>query len=107
MKQTQEAIIDEIMAGWHDENLDNIRAAIRCRRDNIAAEFKMTLRVGDTVQFNDEVRPKYLAGALAEVVKVLPKNIDVQMLEQRGRFGGKVRTSVALIDLVESGGIDG
>ncbi len=97
-------LLDDILAGRHDDMLRDIKEITRKREKALAAMVHGTLKVGDSVQFNENTNPKYMIGALATVTKILPKNIDVEMAETVGRFevGFPVRTSVELVDLVES-----
>lgn len=97
-------VANEILLGGHDERLDELKDAIRARENALAQALRRSLKAGDTVQFNEKVRPQYLIGALATVTRILPKNVEVEMIEDAGRYeaGLPVKTSPNLIDLVET-----
>lgn len=82
------AIIDTIIGGGHDDSLDSLSDAIKQRRQIVAARTASSLRSGDTVAFSDLIRPKYLVGLTATVVKVNRQSVVVNCPDDAsyGRF---------------------
>lgn len=91
-----------ILNGDVDDDLDRIQASIKQRREYLASMTVSFLREGDTVRFSDRIRPKYLQGKTATVVKVNQKTIvvDCPSDPSYGRFSGskKVRCPNELIE---------
>ena len=91
-----------ILDGKFDGDLDALSNAIRERRkvaDNLKGLF---LRAGDRVQFNDKVRPKYLQGVKATVVRVNKTRAVIKLDDPTGRYGtGNTTAPYAIIDKVE------
>jgi len=57
---------------------------------------------GDEVVFNSQASPRYLIGAKAIVVRLLPRNLVISLQETRGRFAaGEMRCPPELLDKVE------
>jgi len=84
-----------------DENqLNQISAAVKNRKDSLSQIRLTTIKVGDTVKFAN-IRPTYLAGLTAKVVDVKRKTVVVSMPQnpQYGRFAGlpRVRVPISLI----------
>ena len=60
---------------------------------------------GDEVIFNPRAHPRYLIGASATVVRILPRNLVINLHETNGRFpGGEMRCPPELLDKVEQDG---
>lgn len=74
---TPDEIIDAILNGKLDEHLDTLDAVIQDRRTLNTTRKMATLKPGDTVVFSDSIRPKYLVGKTATVVKRNPKSVVV------------------------------
>lgn len=89
-----------VMSGDVDEELDVLTEAIKERKQQIVANFRLTLSVGDRVRFNDLTRPKYLQGVEATLIEKLQKNIVVLLDEPVGKFGKRIRTSVGLVEVI-------
>jgi hypothetical protein len=70
-------ILDSIIGGTHDSDLDAISDAVKQRRQILAARTVSALRPGDTVAFSDLIRPTYLIGREATVVRVNAKSVVV------------------------------
>lgn len=91
-----------ILDGKMDDSLDALTGAIRERRkqaDNLKGLF---LKAGDRVRFNNTVRPKYMAGVMATVVRVNKTRAVVKLDDPTGRFGtGNTTAPFSLIDKVE------
>ena len=92
-----------IILGQHDADLDSIEKAVRERRRIIASAAVADVRRGDTVRFNDTIRPKYLAGLRATVERVNGKSLAVRVVPEDAplaqRFGhGAFRCPVTLIE---------
>lgn len=82
------ATIADIQDGKLDDDLDIITEAIRDRRKLLASRKVIGIKPGDTVQFSDNIRPKYLVGRTATVVKRNTKSIVVSCPDDPayGRF---------------------
>jgi len=113
-----EDIIEMIQAGDLDEHLDHIGGIIDARRLTIAfhdgdgpppGNPKLghgLLRQGQNVRFNSRVRPKYLKGQTAKVMKTsteTTKTVQVRLDDQEraGRFTGIIRSYKNSLDVVE------
>jgi hypothetical protein len=89
-----------IITGTFDAELGRIRQSIKTREEMLSLAFKASLSVGDTVKFTDRVRPTYLRGMKAEVVKINDKRIKIKLPEAVGRFSGIITTPVDLVEKV-------
>lgn len=65
-----------ILNGDWDEKLDTLIEQARNRVTAIIDQ--QVFAVGDQIVINDKVRPKYLAGLRAKVLKVNPKSVQVE-----------------------------
>lgn len=94
-------IILSIINGEADADLDEITRAIRVRREVLTSITVGKLVPGSQVHFSDSIRPKYLAGMTATVVKVNPKSVIVSCPDDPayGRFrnGKNIRCPNSLI----------
>jgi hypothetical protein len=83
-------VLLSIINGEADNDLDAIIQAVRTRRQSLASLNVSSLHVGDTVHFSAEIRPRYLIGLPATVVKINPKSITVNCPDDAdyGRFQG-------------------
>ena len=70
--------VDEIAAGRHDDDLNDIMNAVRVRKDRIASSLVNSLNVGDTVLVKN-CNPKLLIGKRGIVESVHSKRIQVRM----------------------------
>lgn len=96
-------LAQQIILGAHDADLDAAERAIRERRRILAAAAVADVRRGDTVRFNDTIRPKYLAGLRATVERVNGKSLAVKVVAEDAataqRFGySTFRCPVTLIE---------
>jgi hypothetical protein len=93
----------EILDGKHDDALESIIESIKMRRATIASALRFKINAGDTVTFSDAIRPKYLAGKPATVVKVNRGSVVVSCPhdDAYGRFSGlkSVRCPLNLINI--------
>ena len=93
-------VASDIILGKHDDELDAILSAVRTRRDALAQAVGVSIKSGDTVRFNDTIRPRYLAGQTAKVSKVNRTTLTVTLTNPTvGRkFGtGPFRCPLTLI----------
>lgn len=74
-------LIARITAGEMDDHFIEIKDAIRNRQSVLDHKKRQFLAPGDKVTFAPNIRPKYLAGGTAEVVKVLQKNVTIKILD--------------------------
>ena len=95
-------VINSIEDGNCDDDLAAILDAVRSRQKVLAARNVRDLSPGDTVRFSNAIRPKYLVGKTATVVKLNKKTVVVDCPEDAsyGRFSGSsnVRCPNALIE---------
>lgn len=95
-----------ILDGKFDEDLDAITGAVRQRRKQVDSIKLLFCGPGDTVQFNSTIRPKYLQGLTATVVKVNKTTITVTCPDdpRYGRFQNSkaVKCPSSLFDKVEA-----
>jgi hypothetical protein len=80
-----EVLLDYITDGQADEWLNEIVAAVRCRRDTLRkrreSNLRMTLVVGDVVMLR-EASPKYLNDLRATVEAVKRTRVHVRIIAQ-------------------------
>jgi hypothetical protein len=70
-------IATAIVTGELDDILDHLDLSITMRRETLSDNIVNEISIGDDVRFNDSVKPKYLAGKTAKVVKINRKTIVV------------------------------
>lgn len=80
----------EIYQGKLDGHLSALAAAIRDRQKAIAQRDMGSLQPGDMVAFTGKIRPAYLAGLTATVVRVNQTTVTVSVprAPAYGRFSG-------------------
>lgn len=102
MTSLSDDFITAILDGDLDGDLDRLTAAIRDRKQTVAARVRYQVRPGDTVRFSDVIRPRYLVGLTATVTRANPKSIVVSCPQDSayGRFAGaqNVRCPLELIE---------
>src|SRR5574342_1343609 len=96
-------IISTIIDGYVDASLDGISAAIKQRRKAVNSKKMFLLNPGDTIRFNSLVRPRYLSGVKAEIIRTNQKTITVKVHEEdkfkARKYGyGEFRTPIELVD---------
>jgi hypothetical protein len=95
-------VINSIEDGNCDDDLAAILDAVRLRQKTLAARQVRDLSPGDTVRFSDAIRPKYLVGKTATVVKLNRQTVVVDCPDDPsyGRFSGSsgVRCPNSLIE---------
>lgn len=94
------AVLTAILNGEFDGDERAIYDAFKTRRGVAAQIAAASYKPGDRVRFTDAVRPKYLIGVEANVVKVNAKTVVVKMDSVQGRFGGETRCPAELIEAV-------
>jgi hypothetical protein len=80
-------VIRLILSGEMDGGLDQIVAAVRLRRESMAAVRGASIAVGNRVRVTGNVRPKYLAGATGVVDSKDGQRIRVRLDRRYGKFG--------------------
>jgi nitrogen fixation/metabolism regulation signal transduction histidine kinase len=99
-------LITDIIMGKYDEEIEQLSGAVKERKSILrgqqATALKFKLQKDSRVRFLDSVRPKYLAGVEATVVKVNPKKVLVKVDPGFGGsyFGKSINTPLSLIELV-------
>lgn len=73
--------------------MSDITENIKYRKEILAQKSKLKIRIGQKVRFSDEIRPKYLIGLEAEVKKINPKTIVVNVPNEPeyGKYAGSIR----------------
>jgi hypothetical protein len=79
-------IMDAIVGGSMDTQLDALAGAITDRRKAVAKRQLFELKPGDRVRVSGGIRPKYMIGAVGTVIRIGSARIDVQLDEDIGRF---------------------
>lgn len=83
-------LADQILNGTHDSDLEEILELVQLRRRLLADQVRRSLTSGDKVRFASTVRPQYLAGLTATVLRVTRAKVVVRIdAEFAGRFTGK------------------
>ena len=90
------------ISGENDLNkLNRIEAAVRERKQAIARQAAMSIKIGDKVTFADNIRPVYLRGLSAVVSGINRESVVVDCPDDPrfGKFSGHkhVRLPVGLI----------
>lgn len=101
-------LIETIVTGAADDQLSILDKAIKERKALLSQQksaiLKVTLGEGSRVRFTDNIRPKYLAGVGATIVKVNPKKVLLKVDERptpftKGDwFGRKLNCPLSLIE---------
>lgn len=98
---TARELVSAIIKGNFDSDFDAIQYAIQERKSVLkvvkASELRATLSPGDTVYFNDKVRPAYLKGAKATVIRMARTKVVVDLDRMIGRFHRNISVPVSLI----------
>lgn len=94
-------IIQAVLRGDADDNLDGIADATRERRKTVAHASFFTYKPGDRVRLVN-LRPKYLVGLEATVVRRNKSRIVVTLDNPPpgGRFSGEVTASPNMIEAI-------
>ena len=105
MKQTMTSIslvVDGVLKGNLDADLEAIGKAIETRRGMIAQGLRLKLSPGTRVRFLNSVRPAYLAGVEATVVKLRRSKVQCKLDFSLGRFakGSHLNVPPSLIEMV-------
>lgn len=101
-----EQVIHNIDLGMIDVHLPHLQNIINNRLQIIRPKPLTGInirdaRVGQTVVFNSKVRPTYLRGAKATIIKVNRERVKVKLLVPQGRFGSKaINTPVSILNFV-------
>src|ERR1700747_699954 len=81
------SVSNDILDGKHDDELDAIIAAVDGRRKGLASLMVAGINPGDTVQFTDNIRPKYLIGKTATVVRVNRASVVIDFPSDPTTYG--------------------
>ncbi len=100
MSITLGAVKTAIILGELDADLENIKTAIATRKGMLEGELRRSLNTGDKVKFTDAVKPTYLRGMVATVVKLNRERIVIDLGKGVGRFSGRITTPVSLVEKV-------
>lgn len=102
---TFEQLVDAILDGVADDNIDSLTEAIRQRKEVANGRKLLFINPGDTVIFNRAARPKYLQGIEVKVTKVNKTTVSVDIPEdawgaRKFRGSKNVRTPISIVDKV-------
>lgn len=103
MTATKE-MLDAIFSGQCDDDLDEVIAFAKNRKNFLQGNLRFTLNPGDEVKFSDSIRPKYLIGLPATVAKTNRTTVSVDCPDDPayGRYQGSKGVRCPL-DLIEVG----
>jgi hypothetical protein len=98
-------LLDAIADGELDHSLYALADAVQARLTLLqtvkAAGALAQLNVGDLVQLNDKVRPRYLYGAQGRVVAVDERDATIVLSRPIGRFSsGQIRCSPLALERI-------
>ena len=99
-KLTPSQIATAIISGELDNGFDTIKSAIILRKRSLDSVLMNSLKVKDAVYFTESVRPKYLSGVKAIIVKVNRTRVQVRLAVPQGRFGGTINVPTSLITTI-------
>lgn len=74
-------VVKEIYNGNFDEQLDELQQQIDLRRKYTKIRKTYSMRVGDYVKINGNLRPAYIVGHVAKITKVNQATIEVDFLQ--------------------------
>lgn len=94
-----EAIVNGVAT---DEHIASIQRAFTARKEVAKAKMRVDLVVGQTVWFNEKVRPTYLKGAAATIKKINRERVIVDLVKPTDRFHKGVNVPLTLISTVEA-----
>ena len=102
---TFEQLVDSILDGVADDNIDALNGAIEQRRKLKDNRKMLFIAPGDIVRFNRQARPKYLQGHTATVTKVNKTTVLVDIPNDawgtKKYCGAKnIRTPISIVDKV-------
>ena len=107
MSATLEEIIDAILDGVVDNDMDKLNSAIKQRKEIKNSRKILFISVGDSVGFNSQANPKYLQGKVALVTKVNKSTVTVDMPEDYSlrKYSGSrgVRCPISIVDKIDDG----
>ena len=82
-------IANDILDGALDDHLSYLTDVIRERREKLTTRITASLSAGDTVKMVG-IRPKYMIGVTAKVIRVNRKRAVVILDHPTGRFHGEI-----------------
>ena len=93
-------ITNAIFSGKLDSDLSFIQSAIANRNRSLDSNKLFSLRVGDTVKYNNKTYPKYMVNATGKVREVRRTRVVVDLDFPRRRFNRGVITYTDCIDKI-------
>jgi ribosomal protein L21E len=96
-------ILNLILQGKCDTLLDDIAHAMRERKVQISRDLFRELRIGDRVQIEGNIKPRYMAGLVGTVVDKRQSKVELEFAEPVGRFGRRVICPVTSITKIGTG----
>lgn len=97
-------ILDQIIGGQHDNDLDLIISTVQDRKQIIARRVVDELEIGDTVRLKN-LRPKYMVGAKATVASgIRQKRLSVTLIDGAGKYpaGAEVTVQPQMVEKVDA-----
>ena len=89
-------IVAEVLSGKLDDHLSLISDKVRYRREELTSIVAARLRMGDTVKIIG-IKPKYMIGATAKIVRVNRTRAVVNLDRDFGRFSGDITVPLACL----------
>ena len=90
-----EAFVQGIIDGRFDLELPDISAAVSARKKSMAVAASMSIRVGDRVEINERLNPKYLRG-LVGIVKSKEGTSTAVVQLDAGQYTGRYSKTLKL-----------
>jgi hypothetical protein len=89
-------IVAEVLSGKLDDHLSLISDKVRYRREELTSIVAARLRMGDAVKIIG-IKPKYMIGATAKIVRVNRTRAVVNLDRDFGRFCGDITVPLACL----------
>lgn len=99
-----EAFVQGIIDGRFDAELPDISAAVMARKKSIAVAASMSIRVGDRVELNERISPKYLRGLVGSVVSkegTSTARVQLDAGQYTGRYSKSLKVPTEVLDKIE------
>ena len=92
-------IVAEVLSGKLDDHLSYISNTVRGRREELTSRVAASLQMGDAVKIIG-IKPKYMIGATAKIVRVNRKRAVVNLDRDFGRFHGDITVPLACLQKI-------
>ncbi len=89
-EQLTTLVRERVIKGELDTDLEGIIQAVNYRKERLNDRKAFLFKNGQRVRFNSHVRPLYMRGLEATIVKVNRTTVGVKLDSSAGRFGTSV-----------------